>query len=302
MRWWTGCCALVIAAQVARADSSVAQPASAEPGWCLALFLKETKRAAPAAAPAESARPASFTLGAVTVQLELPASFSAALVGRDVLQAGPGAPTDSDAFAGWDATLQVRWQTRGQLKARVNAIPSDFTGTTRATIETRAARFQGKSAEELCAIVHRTAGHATTVDGRHHPMPDIVELVHGYLFPIGEQTLGAVYRLSPEAVEQQPSWERMLDSIRVAESGAIEMIVVFNKGVTGARCEQVLKELGWSFHAGSDSSRGKKYFYDHGPQLTVRVPGAELERFRGRAKQYSEIFETYQADRSIQKD
>ncbi|HZS40301.1 MAG TPA: hypothetical protein VFF06_25895 [Polyangia bacterium] len=82
----------------------------------------------------------------------------------------------------------------------------------------------------------------------------------------------------------------------------VEMVVVFNKGVASDRASAVLEQLGWDFHEGSDSSRGKKYFYSHGPQFLVEVPDAELDRFKRSVKKRSEIFEAYPADRSVQKD
>jgi hypothetical protein len=218
-------------------------------------------------------------------------------------------PTASveDEFTGWCAAFQVRWQTRAELETRVRAIRSDFMGTTRPRMETRPATFRGARVEEVCAIVWRTPGHATMLDGRHEPMPDIVELVHGYLIPVGDRTLGAVYRLTPQEIDQQPLWEQLLASVRattaaVSESVAVELIVVFNKDVPSARAGQILKELGYAFSPGGDSSRGKRYFYEHGAQFTVHVPRPQVPRFQAQVKQHAEVFEAYVADRSIQKD
>jgi hypothetical protein len=298
--------ALVLASRAASADTSVGQPASVEPGWCLAQYLKEARRAAPPPATAMTTRTTSFRLGGVAVELDVPALLSAALIGEDVIQVAPGASGAEDEFPGWGPAFQVRWQTRAELETRVRAIRSDFMGTTRPRLETRPATFRGARVEEVCAIVRRTPGHATLLDGRHQPMPDIVELVHGYLIPVGDRTLGAVYRLTPQAIDEQPQWEQLLTSVRapspVSESVAVELIVVFNKDIPSARAEQILKELGYAFNAGGDSSRGKKYFYDHGAQFTVHVPRPQVGRFQTQVKKRAEIFEAYVADRSIQKD
>jgi hypothetical protein len=202
-----------MAGQIARGDATPPVGVKADPGWCFARYLKETARAAPKPAPAAAQRTTSFKIGGATVHLELPAALPASLIGADLIQIGGGAGVDE--FPRWDATLQVRWQTHAELEARVNAIESDFMGKTRATIETRAGRWQGRPAEELCAIVRRTPGHATLTDGRHVPMPDSVELVHGFLVAVGEKTLGAAYRLPPGSLEQQPMWERILQAVPV---------------------------------------------------------------------------------------
>jgi hypothetical protein len=238
----------------------------------------------------------------------VPAPLTPRLIDRDYVQveAAAEAGDAADAFGGWTAVLQVRRQTRAELDARLRAIRSDFMGRTRVRVETRAARFGERAAEEVCALVWRTPGHDTLLDGTHRPMPEIVELVHGFLIPLGDQTLGALYRLPPQAIADQPRWEQLLASLAIAPAVAapptVEQIIVFQKSVAAARADAILKQLGWPFHSGSDSSRGKKYFYDHDPQFSVQVPADELPRFRARVKQQPEIFETHPADRSVQKD
>jgi len=198
----------------ARADSSVVKPAPADSGWCLARYLKESGQPAPKTAIAPVAKPASFTLGPALVRFDLPTPLTATLIDGQWVQVVPGAPNTLDQFTLWEPTLQVRWQTRAELEARVKAITSDFMGRTQALIEVRAATVQGKPAEELCAVVRRTPGHATLIDGTHRPMPEIVEWVHGYLFARGDRTLTAVYRLPPGALEQRAMWEQLLASLR----------------------------------------------------------------------------------------
>jgi hypothetical protein len=303
MRWsWVVVCALAIAAGRAGADASVTQAgAAAESGWCVALYLKEAKRAAPkAAAAAAGAKPAAVDASGASVRLELPATFTATVVERDVVQVAAGAPIAGDAFGGWDATLHVRPQTRAELEARVRAIPSDFTGETHARITARAGTWRGAPADELCAVVERTAGHATMTNGQHHAMPPILELVHGFVRRIDGQSWSAAYRLPPQAIDQVALWEAVLASVEVSPPAA--MIVVFNKNVPDARAAELLTALGWPFHSGSDSSRGKVYFYAHGPQFTVRVPPADIGRFTAQTKTRREIFETYRANYDVQKD
>jgi hypothetical protein len=195
---------------VAHADSSVAK--SADPGWCVARYLKELGQRAPTPPPLSRLAPSTVKLGADSVRFQLPAPLVVAVHG-ELVQVGSGSAGEGDTFGGWEPTLQVRRQTRAELEARIRAIPSDFTGATHAQIEARPATRDGKPAEELCAIVRRTAGHATTTDGVHHAMPDIFELVHGYLLRDG--TIGAVYRLPPSALAQLPLWERVLDTLQL---------------------------------------------------------------------------------------
>ena len=57
--------------------------------------------------------------------------------------------------------------------------------------------------------------HATTIDGKHHAMPDEIELVHAYLFDRGGRTLSAAYRLPPGQFDALvAAFERVLESIR----------------------------------------------------------------------------------------
>src|SRR5690348_8422178 len=93
---------LVLGWQVAHADTSVMKPAAA-PGWCVARYLKEAGRQAPASAPKSDAKPASFTLGTLRVSFELAAPLVAASLGGDLVQVVAGAPSTSDAFTGWEA-------------------------------------------------------------------------------------------------------------------------------------------------------------------------------------------------------
>ncbi len=198
---------------VVHADASVTRGAATAPGWCLARYLKEASRAAPASALPAPGKIVPFDLAPAKVQVELPDKWLGARIDGTLAQLGPVA-VEGDAFTGWEPTLQLRWQSRAELETRIKAIISDFMGTTRPQIEVRAAKLGGKPVEELCAIVRRTAGHATTLDGVHHAMPDIVELVHGYLFTLGGKTLTAVYRLPPQFIDQQSLFERVLASLR----------------------------------------------------------------------------------------
>jgi hypothetical protein len=210
-------CSLALASRVAVADVTVTRPPplATEPGWCFARYLKEAGRPAPKPLPAALERPATFKLGGATLSFKVPATLAAALVGNDLVQVGSGSAGTSDAFPGWEATLQLRFQTRAELEARIQTIVSDFTGTTRAQIETRVASLSGRSVEELCAIVRRTPGHATTSDGRHHASPDTLELVHGYLFSIDGKPFSAVYRLPAPSIDHVSRWERVLESLHV---------------------------------------------------------------------------------------
>jgi hypothetical protein len=208
-------CCLAIAYSTAWADSSVAKPPGAQPGWCVARFFKESQRATPTA-PAANAKAKPFKLDTLGFELALPEGFAANRVQKDgSLQVGVKVIGTEDNFTDWPAVLQVRWQTHAELESRIKAIQSDFMGHTRPQIEWRTSTFQGKPAEEVCAIVRRTPGHATLLDGKHIPMPDIVELVRGYLIPVGDKTLGVVYRLNPQAIDQLATWDRMLESLRI---------------------------------------------------------------------------------------
>jgi hypothetical protein len=80
------------------------------------------------------------------------------------------------------------------------------------------------------------------------------------------------------------------------------IVVAFKKGIPVERAEEVLKKLGRPFHSGSDSSRGKVFFYSHGPQYLVDVAKDEQPAFLARAKKESTIAEAWVADWSIQKD
>lgn len=65
----------------------------------------------------------------------------------------------------------------------------------------------------LATAARIARGDATPPTGAA-PAPGI-ELVHGYLLAVGDQTLGAAYRLPPSVLDQQPMWEHVLDAIRI---------------------------------------------------------------------------------------
>lgn len=82
----------------------------------------------------------------------------------------------------------------------------------------------------------------------------------------------------------------------------MELVVVFQKDVTDEAATAVLEQLGRPYREGSDSSRGKGYFYAHGPHFIVTLPVADRAAFEEAAKTKKEIFETYEPDWDIQKD
>lgn len=85
------------------------------------------------------------------------------------------------------------------------------------------------------------------------------------------------------------------------DAGGVELVVVFAHGVSEAAAEAILAGQGFAFHSGSDSSRGKGYFYANGPQYLVRVPAAARAGFEAALKR-AEVHEVYQADWSTEKD
>jgi hypothetical protein len=206
--------AALLTAFAARADTSVAKPAASAPGWCLQRYLKDVKLEAPKPVPPATTRPVTIELPPDLLRIDLPNGWIRVRIDATLSQMGPDA-TGNDQFSSWEPTLQVGRQTRAALEARIKAIQSDFTGTTRAEIEVRPASFAGKPANELCALVRRTAGHATLIDGTHRPMPDEVELVHGFLFEVAGKSFTVYYRLPPGSLDQQPLYERILASLRV---------------------------------------------------------------------------------------
>jgi hypothetical protein len=80
------------------------------------------------------------------------------------------------------------------------------------------------------------------------------------------------------------------------------IVVAFKKGVTAERAAEVMKRLGLPFHSGSDSSRGKQFFYSHGPQYLVEAAPAEQRAYLDRAKKERDVAEAWLADWKTQKD
>jgi hypothetical protein len=82
-----------------------------------------------------------------------------------------------------------------------------------------------------------------------------------------------------------------------------ELIVVFKKGVDEDFAIKILKLLNINFENRSDSSRGKVYFYNHGPQLLLKFSSdEEINNFQNKAKEIEEIFEIYKPNWNIAKD
>jgi hypothetical protein len=82
-----------------------------------------------------------------------------------------------------------------------------------------------------------------------------------------------------------------------------ELIVVFKKGVEEKSAIDILNKLNVKFENRSDSSRGKVYFYNNGPQLLLVFNSQEdLEKSKKELKDLQEVFELYIPDWKIQKD
>jgi hypothetical protein len=81
-----------------------------------------------------------------------------------------------------------------------------------------------------------------------------------------------------------------------------QLVVVFAKGVAQAKAEAVLRQQPYPWRQGSDSSRGKVYFYRTGPKYLLDVPAAEQAAVMERLRKAAGVYEVYQADWQIQKD
>ena len=80
------------------------------------------------------------------------------------------------------------------------------------------------------------------------------------------------------------------------------VVVAFKKGVTEAQARAVLEPLGVPFHPGSDSSRGKVFFYSHGPQFLLTVEPGKVTATIAKLRQSQRVAEAWEADWAITKD
>lgn len=80
------------------------------------------------------------------------------------------------------------------------------------------------------------------------------------------------------------------------------LIVVFTKETNEQDAENIIKNLGLNYHKGGDGGRGKIYFYQNGPQFSVKVPGYKINKVEETLSQTKEVFEVYVSDLNIQKD
>ncbi len=87
-----------------------------------------------------------------------------------------------------------------------------------------------------------------------------------------------------------------------AAAGAGETVVVFKKGTPPETAKGLLRASGCSFREGSDSSRGKQYFYATGPKFLVAAGVDGTEKLKRELSGKPEVFEIYEADDSVQKD
>jgi len=84
--------------------------------------------------------------------------------------------------------------------------------------------------------------------------------------------------------------------------GISEMVVVFKKDIPVEQATSILFEKDYPFQEGMDSSKGKLYFKETGPKFIVQVPHEKVPDFRLEMKNIPQIYEVYQADRTINKD
>ncbi|NOT77312.1 MAG: hypothetical protein HOP08_20510 [Cyclobacteriaceae bacterium] len=84
----------------------------------------------------------------------------------------------------------------------------------------------------------------------------------------------------------------------------IEVVIVFKKGVSEARSEEILKDLSIDFREGMDSSRGKIYFYATGGKYILTFKDAGEKELFDKKRLYflPEVHEIYKPDWDITKD
>ena len=92
------------------------------------------------------------------------------------------------------------------------------------------------------------------------------------------------------------------DVASAAARAKAEMIVVFQEGVDEAAAKAMLDATRLPYRSGSDSSRGKAYFYAHGPQFIVATDTAGGAVLKNTLGSRPEVFEVYEADWEAQKD
>ena len=81
-----------------------------------------------------------------------------------------------------------------------------------------------------------------------------------------------------------------------------ELAIVFVKGTDKRAAEKILQGYALPFREGSDSSRGKLYFYKTGPKYLLHVSEEQLADTKRRLESRREIYEVYYPDWSKQKD
>lgn len=85
-------------------------------------------------------------------------------------------------------------------------------------------------------------------------------------------------------------------------SNNIEYIIVFKKEVPLSDAELIMKKSELAFTAGSDSSKGKVYFYSTGPKFRIESTQDNQEKILNYFKSQNQIFEVYEANWNITKD
>ncbi|MDO9399166.1 MAG: hypothetical protein Q7T79_00550 [bacterium] len=87
-------------------------------------------------------------------------------------------------------------------------------------------------------------------------------------------------------------------------SEQVELVVVFKKDITFKKADEIMKQAGFTYRQGSDSSRGKMYSQLTGPKFILKFPANKyIDIFRAESyRDIPEIYEIYQADWNIIKD
>lgn len=81
-----------------------------------------------------------------------------------------------------------------------------------------------------------------------------------------------------------------------------EVAVVFKKEVLLEEAKKIMEEFDLPFSEGSDSSRGKAYFYSTGPKFIIHVNDVDISGFILRCKDNKKIHECYEPNWDIMKD
>ncbi len=133
-------------------------------------------------------------------------------------------------------------------------------------------------------------------------------LGHDEMAASAQEVLAIAEREVPAAGGTNLEYELTVRVARVEKSLIAEpapkeqLVVVFKKGTPAAQAQALLAKQPHPFHEGSDSSRGKLYFYRAGPRFLVDVPAGAQEALAKSLRASPLVYEVYRADWNIQKD